>query len=92
MTVKIRAREAVEKYSDCIFKIVDMLFDNIQKDISIEESKDRKYQTNEPEINEGNQFQMLHLFALFGLNDKKKRLTEFIQSNINPKNLFNYLL
>jgi hypothetical protein len=47
---------------------------------------------NEPEINEENQFQMLHLFALFGLNDRKQKLTQFIQTNITAKNMFNYLL
>lgn len=35
---------------------------------------------------------MLHLYALFGLNDKKKVLTKFIQDRIDAKNLFNYLL
>ena len=46
----------------------------------------------EPEITESNQFQMLHLYALFGLNEKKKKLTEFIQDNITSKNVFSYLL
>lgn len=45
-----------------------------------------------PLITESNQFQMLHLYALFGLNEKKKKLTEFIQAGITHKNIFNYLL
>ena len=46
----------------------------------------------ELEINELNQLQIIHLFALFGLNDKKQKLTNYIQNNITSKNLFNYLL
>ena len=45
-----------------------------------------------PKVTESNQFQMLHLYALFGMNEKKKQLTEFIQSSITPHNIFNYLL
>lgn len=88
MTIKIRARESVEKYSDCLFQIIDMLFEHFK---SPSDNRKRNDIQKEPEITEQNQFQMLHLFALFGLNDKKKRLTEFIQANINPKNVFNYL-
>ena len=59
-----------------------------------------KYQKNknevikevEPLINEHNQFQILHLYALFGLSEKKKKLTEYIQENITSRNLFSYLL
>lgn len=90
MTIKIRASESVEKYSDCIFQIIDMLFEDINKKPATHSN--RNEETKGPEITEKNQFQMLHLFALFGLNDKKERLTQFIQANINPRNLFNYLL
>jgi len=84
VTIKLKAFEAIEKYSSCIYKVIDMLFQEFAQ------TSGKK--VPEPEVNEQNQFQMLHLFALFGLNDKKKKLTQFIQANISSTNLFNYLL
>ena len=66
-----------------------MLFVQFKKDSGMVKTTQKPI---EPEINESNQFQILHLFALFGLNDKKQKLTDYIQSNITSKNLFNYLL
>ena len=84
--IKIKAFENLEKYSECLIKVLDMLFLQINIDNGLDK------QQIDPEINEDNQFQMLHLFALFGQNDKKKRLTEYIQNNISSANMFNYLL
>lgn len=73
-----------------------MIFEDIASKTSnhseAKTSKGKDENRNEPEINEENQFQMLHLFALFGLNDRKQKLTQFIQTNITAKNMFNYLL
>jgi hypothetical protein len=66
-----------------------MLFEDLKKNKG---AKTDEQLPNIPIINENNQFQMLHLYALFGLNDKKKVLTKFIQDRIDAKNLFNYLL
>ena len=73
-----------------------MIFEDISNKTSnhseVNVSKGKDDNRNEPEINEENQFQMLHLFALFGLIDRKQKLTQFIQTNITAKNMFNYLL
>jgi len=96
MVIRLKTFEALEKYSECLFKVIDMIFEDItHKNLNPSESKifrDKDESRNEPEINEENQFQMLHLFALFGLNDRKQKLTQFIQTNITAKNMFNYLL
>lgn len=90
MTIKIKTFEALEKYSDCLIQLIDMLVSQF-KDHQVElPSENQNLST--PEVTEYNQFQMLHLFALFNLISKKQKLTEFIQENLSPKTLFNYLL
>lgn len=88
MSFKLKTFESIDKYNECLLKILDLLFLQFKID------NGGKVQTkpSEPEINESNQFQMLHLFALFGLNDKKQKLTDYIQNNITSKNVFHYLL
>jgi len=88
MIIKLKTFENLEKYSEWIIKVLDMLFIQFRINSGIKGVQ----KLPEPEINESNQFQMLHLFALFDLNEKKQKLTEFIQTNINSKNVFNYLL
>ena len=87
--IKLKTFENLEKYNECLSTILDMLFVQFKKDSGMVKTTQKPV---EPEINESNQFQILHLFALFGLNDKKQKLTDYIQSNITSKNLFNYLL
>ena len=89
MIIKLKTFENLEKYNECLSTILDMLFVQFKKDSGMVKTTQKPI---EPEINESNQFQILHLFALFGLNDKKQKLTDYIQSNITSKNLFNYLL
>ena len=87
--IKLKTFENLEKYNECLSTILDMLFIQFKKDRGMVKTIQKPI---EPEINESNQFQILHLFALFGLNYKKQKLTDYIQSNITSKNLFNYLL
>lgn len=88
MSIKLKTFENIEKYWDCLTQLIEML--SLQHSIKAGLKTTKKI--TEPEITPSNQFQILHLFALFGLNDKKEKLTDFIQNNITSRNLFNYLL
>ncbi|CAI2374044.1 unnamed protein product [Moneuplotes crassus] len=79
---------SIDKYSDALSQIINFLVQRSKNKLA--GSKIAKEIA--PIITESNQFQMLHLYALFGLNEKKKKLTEFIQAGISHKNIFNYLL
>lgn len=69
MTVKIKVYESMDSYTECIINMVELVLDKYSRELNPEIYKRKPVQ--EPEILDSNQFQLLHLYALFGLNENK---------------------
>ena len=68
MTIKIKVYESMNSYTEWIINIVELILDMYSRELNPEIYKRTPVQ--EPEILDSNQFQLLHLYALFGLNNK----------------------
>lgn len=101
-TFELPQDHSVEKYREALTEIISKQSHHLICNIldylvqvstnKLQTGQEKRLKEVKPLINESNQFQMLHLYALFGLSEKKKKLTEFIQGNITANNLFSYLL
>ena len=89
MTIKIKVYDSMDTYNEWIIRIVDLVLDIYSRQLDPYNYK--KLPVQEPEVVDSNQFQLLHLYALFGLNDKKDRITQYIQAGISPSTTFNYI-